>query len=81
MRRRGMTAVVIGLVGVMGIYAGPAAAEPNENASCVAKFGAAVREGQAEGENFGEFVRATATQGGIHGGEAARRKCGENPKK
>jgi hypothetical protein len=75
-----MATFAIALVGVLGANVGSVGAEPNENASCVAEFGAAVRANQAEGENFGEFVSNTAKQGGIHGGEAARRKCGENAK-
>ena len=79
MRKRGIFAIVLACAGVIGAGT-PAAGEPNENASCVAEFGAAVRANQ-EDQNFGEFVRATAQQGGIHAGESARRHCGENPKK
>ena len=78
MKYRRSTLAVAGVVAAMGVAAGPAAGEPNENASCVAEFGAAVRANQGEGENFGQFVSAAAKGEGIHGGESARRKCGEN---
>jgi hypothetical protein len=79
-RKRAIVAIALACAGVIGAGT-PAAGEPNENASCVAEFGAGVRESQGDDQNFGEFVRATATQGGIHAGESARRHCGENPKR
>jgi hypothetical protein len=82
MRRRGMAVVVIALAGTLGVNAGSAMGEPNENASCVAEFGALLRDFQ--GTEFGQAVAAEARSGeerGIRAGEGARRRCGENPKK
>ncbi len=67
MRSRPRTLAVIAAAGGLALSASPAGAEPHENAACAAEFGAAVRENQEEGENFGQFVSATATEGGKQG--------------
>jgi hypothetical protein len=80
-----MAVVVIALVGVLGVNVSSASGEPNENASCVAEFGALLRDFQGTG--FGQAVAAEARSGEERGirageddGESARRRCGENPK-